>query len=123
MDAVLNLHCHCGAVHIAIARLPDRLIQCTCSICQRYGSLWGHLTRQDVSVTCSQGAEVSYRWGDRVIEFYHCNTCGCVTHYEGIEKTDSERLSVNFRMAPPAAYEGIEIRVFDGAGTWTFLDR
>lgn len=119
---MLTSTCHCGAIRIEISELPKRLIQCTCSICRRYGVLWGHLTRQTAKVSFPIGAATAYVWNDKVIEFYHCNTCGCVTHYEGMEKTDEERLSVNFRMFGPSEYEGIEVRTFDGADTWKLLD-
>tara|TARA_R110002110_G_scaffold376446_1_gene586280 strand:+ start:33996 stop:34358 length:363 start_codon:yes stop_codon:yes gene_type:complete len=119
---LLKTSCHCGAVQIEISELPERLIQCTCSICRRYAALWGHLTRKTAKVSFAPGAASAYLWNDKIIEFYHCNTCGCVTHYEGVEKTEHERLSVNFRMFPVNSIKGIEVRTFDGADTWKFID-
>ena len=119
---MLKSSCHCGAVKIEISELPETLIQCTCSICRRYAALWGHLTRRTAKVSFVPGSVSAYMWNDKVIEFYRCNTCGCVTHYEGIAKTENERLSVNFRMFLPAEYEGLEVRTFDGADTWELLD-
>jgi hypothetical protein len=119
---MLKGSCHCGAVRIEISELPERLIQCTCSICRRYAAIWGHLTRKTATVSFAPGTASTYMWNDKVIEFYHCNKCGCVTHYEGIAKTEDERLSVNFRMFPSKELEGIEVRTFDGADTWKLLD-
>lgn len=115
--------CHCGAVEIEISELPERLIECTCSICRRYGALWGHLTRETAKVSFTPGAVAAYLWNDEVIEFYHCTNCGCMTHYEGTKKTPDERLSVNFRMFSTEEYEELEVRVFDGADTWKLLDK
>jgi len=119
---MLKSSCHCGAVQIETTEMPKWLTQCTCSICRRYGTLWGHLTRKTARVSFEPGAASAYVWNDKVIEFYHCNTCGCVTHYEGMEKTEEERVSVNFRMFAPEEIEDIEVRIFDGADTWKFLD-
>lgn len=57
-----------------------------------------------------------------MITFYHCNTCGCITHYEGADKAGQERLSVNFRMFDSSEIEALEVRTFDGADTWELLD-
>ena len=103
-------------------KLPERLIQCNCSICRRYASLWGHLTRNTARVSFEQGAASAYMCNDKELEFYHCNTCGCATHYESIEKTDDARLSVNFRMFEPGDIEKLELRTFDGAVSFTLLD-
>jgi len=114
--------CHCGAIEISVSRLPDKLVKCTCSICRRYGALWGYYTRAEASVSYDNDEITRYIWGDKVIEFVHCNTCGCITHYEGIEKTEDERLAVNFRMFPAAVCLDLPIRTFDGADTWKYID-
>jgi hypothetical protein len=119
---MLKSKCHCGAVEIEVPTLPESLVQCTCSICRRYGALWGHFTRATASVNYKKESVKAYLWNDRVIEFYHCNTCGCLTHYEGVEKTSNERLSINFRMFPPVDFAGVKVRTFDGADTWKFLE-
>lgn len=114
--------CHCGNVEVIVPQLPLQIVQCNCSICRRYGSLWGHYTRATASVKYQPESVVAYVWGDQVIEFYHCADCGCVTHYEGVDKTPEERLSINFRMFLPEVYSGVPIRLFDGAETWQFID-
>jgi hypothetical protein len=72
-------------------------------------------------VLAARGA-TAYLWNDRVIEFYHCNECGCVTHYESVEKSPRSRVAVNARMLSPAEIAGARIRTFDGAKTWKYLD-
>jgi hypothetical protein len=57
-----------------------------------------------------------------VLAFFHCRTCGCVTHYEGMEKRGDKRIAINARMIPAADLAGIRIRTFDGALTWKYLD-
>lgn len=119
---MLTASCHCGAVRIEMDRRPRSLTQCTCSICRRYGALWAYRTRKTARVLGERAAMTAYVWNDKVIEFYHCNACGCVTHYESTEKTADSRIAVNARMLEPAAIEGVRIRTFDGADTWKFLD-
>ena len=114
--------CHCGAVQIEMDRKPRVLTRCTCSICRRYGALWAYCTRKTARVNCEPTAVTAYVWNDKVIEFYHCNRCGCLTHYEGTKKTEGERLAVNARMMSPDDIAGIRIRTFDGADTWRFLN-
>jgi len=63
----------------------------------------------------------AYCWDDRTIEFYHCNTCGCLTHYESVEKSESSRIAVNANMMSPADIKGVKVRTFDGADTWKYL--
>ena len=119
---MLQATCHCGAVRIEVARRPRRLVQCTCSICRRYGALWAYCSRKTARVFADPQAETFYQWNDNVIEFYHCKTCGCMTRYESVEKSDDGRIAVNARMMPPQDIEGIRVRTFDGAETWKFLD-
>jgi len=64
----------------------------------------------------------AYVWGDRRLEFYHCNTCGCVTHWEGVEKGPESRVGLNARLLEPDAIASVRIRKLDGASTWKYLD-
>jgi hypothetical protein len=73
-------------------------------------------------VTAAPGALRAYVWNDKVIEFYHCTHCGCVTHYESVEKSLSSRIAVNARMLSPEDIAGARLRTFDGAIAWKYLD-
>ena len=64
----------------------------------------------------------AYTWGDKSIEFYHCKSCGCLTHYESVDKSEGSRIAVNARMMGPEDIRDIRLRTFDGADTWKFLD-
>jgi hypothetical protein len=119
---MLEATCHCGAVHIEVAQKPRTLTSCNCSICYRYAALWAYYTRRSVHVVCATGAVSAYLWGDRSIEFYHCVSCGCLTHYESVTKDKDSRIAVNTRMLPPADIAAVPIRHFDGADTWKYLD-
>ena len=114
--------CHCGNVNIQTRELPEFVISCNCSICFRSGALWGYYTAEEVDVRCETEPTAAYIWGDEMIAFHHCQVCGCLTHYTSTEKAERTRTVINFRMVDRKIAESIRVRMFDGAGTWTFVD-
>lgn len=120
---MLLASCHCGAVVLDIENAPESLTECTCSICRRYGAKWAYYTRRSVRVRCSSDDVTAYVWGDKTIEFYHCNTCGCLTHYESVKKDDDSRIAVNARLMEPDDIKSVPVRLFDGASTWQYLNQ
>ncbi|MBU2678082.1 MAG: GFA family protein [Gammaproteobacteria bacterium] len=120
---MLHGSCHCGAVRIEVARRPRSLTQCTCSICRRYGAQWAYYSRKTATISCNPDDVTAYVWGDKTLEFFHCNRCGCLTHYESVDKEDDSRIAVNARMISPADMADVKLRLFDGAETWKYLDR
>lgn len=120
---MLHGSCHCGAVRVEVDAKPSSLTECNCSICHRYGARWAYCTRESAHVACEPDAVTAYLCNDRVIEFYHCNTCGCLTHYESVEKSPNSRIAVNARVMSPAEWADVPIRLLDGAKTWTYVVR
>jgi len=116
----IQASCHCGAVRLEIAARPETVTECNCSICRRLGVRWAYYAPEEVQVVCAPGATGTYRWNDRCIEFHHCRTCGCTTHYDGC--APEPRRAVNARLMDPRDIEGVRIRYFDGADTWKYLD-
>ncbi len=119
---MLQASCHCGAVRIEVLRKPRSVTQCTCSLCRRYAAQWAYCTRRTASVFCDPATVSAYRWGDKKLEFYHCSNCGCLTHYESVEKRDDSRIAVNARMMSPKDIVAVKLRTFDGAHSWKYLD-
>lgn len=119
---MLKASCHCGAVEIDIKALPDTLVQCTCSICRRYGALWAFCSTDTAVVNAAANGLASYIWGDRQIAFQHCSVCGCVTHYDSLNAEEPRRLAVNARMLSAQQTRDIKVQTFDGADTWQFID-
>ena len=114
--------CHCEAAHIGIPELPATVTECNCSVCRRYGALWAYYTRDRVRLPTDNTALLAYSWGDRTIEFWHCRHCGCMTHYESVDKHARSRVAVNARMLPLEVMESLPVRHFDGADSWKYLD-
>ncbi len=94
--------CHCGAVRLTLPAAPPTMTLCNCSICRRYGVLWGYYPRAQLAVTGHPDATEDYVWGDRLIRFVRCAHCGCVTHYESLEPQPDDRCAVNMRNFDPA---------------------
>lgn len=119
---MLKASCHCGAVSINVMRKPRTLTECNCSICRRYGAAWAYYSRKTAQLMSSPDVVSGYTWGSRRLEFYHCKSCGCLTHYESVEKKEDSRVAVNARMFEPSQIAAVRRRKFDGAKSWKFVD-
>ncbi len=73
---MLRATCHCGAVAISIPRPPEKVTNCNCSICRRYGTLWGYFEQPEVLVEAAPGATHEYSWGDNSLAFVRCAVTG-----------------------------------------------
>ena len=119
---MLTATCHCGAVRVDVPRRPRSLTNCNCSICHRYGTLWAYYKASEVLVSAAPGAMREYVWGDKLLRFVRCGSCGCVMHWERIAPAASSRMGVNGRNFDPAQLSDVRIRRLDGASTWKYLD-
>lgn len=118
----MQVKCHCGQVQVTVPQAPKAVTSCNCSVCHRYGALWGNYPPEQVQVEAAVPQQ-SYLRGEGLVEFKRCGDCGCVTHYVTTAKvTEDPTVGVNFRMATPAELTGIKVRYFEGADTWRFLD-
>lgn len=93
MDRMKQGSCHCGAVRISVARPPEDVTQCGCSICRRYGALWAYYLTEEVSIS---GPTEAYVWGRKRIAFRRCRDCGCVVGWAS--RGDYPECAVNARM-------------------------
>ncbi len=113
--------CLCGAISFRHAA-PEILVACNCTACRRYRTLWAHGDLPDIEIT-ENGPAIRYARtdGDGDLLFVSCATCGVTTHWEAADP-DSTRRAVNAALCDPEQRDGLRIRQFDGADTWTFLD-
>ncbi len=69
---MIKSQCHCGNIKLQLPQLTENATSCNCSICARYGAIWGYFTRTDVKVTvgesgfsaCSHGDKNEIKWPD-----------------------------------------------------------
>jgi hypothetical protein len=111
--------CHCGAVNLEVTLAPTEVTSCNCSICRRLGTLWAYYEPAQVTIT---GPTATYHWGDKSIDFHHCATCGCTTHWSPRATRDNaDRMGINARLLETIA--GARVRRLDGASEdWKYLD-
>jgi hypothetical protein len=115
---LIESSCVCGAVRLAIARAPDEVVDCNCSICRRYAALWAYYPLKDVVVP--GGLTDVFMLGPKKIEFHRCKICGCVTHWSPRDQRDE--MGVNARLMEPEVVARARVRHLDGAKTWKYLD-
>ena len=130
MTSQLSATCHCGKISVQIARTPDYLNECNCSLCNSHGVWWGYFDPEEVTVT---GETRVYARADRAepaVELHFCGTCGCTTHWTllpaFLEKVGEVKCGVNMRLVDREALSGVELRFpdgkgWDGVGQWGFV--
>ena len=114
--------CHCGAITIELPSAPEKATSCNCSICRRLSALWAYYEFGTVRISGHPEGTQAYIQGDRTLKTVRCATCGCITHWEPLQPEPGARHGVNLRNFDPQILASVQIRRFDGADTWTFLD-
>ena len=92
----LDGSCHCGAVRFQVEE-PEWVMDCNCSKCRLTGGLWAYYPQREVRFV-SKPDTFTYIWGDRMLEFHTCGTCGCSTHMTIVGTDDAEKMAVNARL-------------------------
>ena len=103
--------CHCGHIRLALRDTPAERNECNCSICRRTAGLWHYCSPELVTV---EGEGTAYRQGDCALDLWHCQTCGCMTHWTPVDP-DCPRMGINLRMFERSMWEGLPTRFVDGA--------
>lgn len=117
--------CLCGKVRWRFDSELEGATACNCTACRRYGVLWIYgYEGEDAHVV---GVTTAYTRGTGgALAFHFCPSCGCVTHWRGLqpEADGRRRLAVNLRLvAEPAQVAAIPIDHFDGLVTFDDLPR
>ena len=50
---------------------------CNCSSCTKRGTLAAYYAPGEVELGLTPESLAAYQWGDRMMTFHHCTTCGC----------------------------------------------
>ncbi|MBL4908507.1 MAG: aldehyde-activating protein [Alteromonadaceae bacterium] len=116
---MIEASCHCGSIKIKLPATTKIVTRCNCSACSKYAALWAYFQPKEVKVSAAKDVVVSYCWGDKTIEFHHCNRCGCLTHYTATKLGNKNKMAINFRMVNSDILNSLDTRYFDGADTWT----
>ena len=111
---MIEASCHCGAVRFSVETAPEQVNDCNCSICRRYGTLWGYYRPSDVGFSGENGPTDIYMWGDKSLEFHRCRACGCVTHWSPTNR-ERQKMGINARLLPAEVLAAIPVTHGDGA--------
>lgn len=112
---MIKAQCHCGNVELSFKQLPESYTICNCSICRRYAVKWIYFTPSDVEIS-EKIPTTEYIWGDKMIAFHHCSTCGCVSHYTGLPDSGVDKIAINANLLEhPQLLKELVIRKFNGA--------
>ena len=117
---MIEVACHCGAARLGVPEAPTEVTECNCSICRRLAARWAYYSPKDVSLP--DGARTdAYVWGDRMLAFHRCRTCGVTTHWQSLDGA-RDRMAINARLIDGVDWGKVRVRLFDGANTWDYLD-
>lgn len=114
----MTLSCLCGQSRVEIARRPDFIHECNCTLCGKTGAQWAYFHPSEVSVA---GATRGYSRQDKddpSADIRFCETCGVTTHFtltaSAIAQFGNGMMGVNMRLANESDLAGLELRYPDG---------
>jgi len=116
---VIHGSCHCGAQRFN-APAPDEVTRCTCSTCTKRGTLAAYYAPAAVRLDLTPEQLTAYQWGDRMMTFHLCTTCGCAVFDEAPAWTTDAgedrpaRLVLNARLFDDLDLAGAPVRLVDG---------
>ena len=105
--------CHCGKIRIEVEAAPEKVTDCNCSICRRYGTLWAYYPPRQVRIIEDVPTQ-TYQWDDRSLYFHRCAECGCVTHWSPVDPA-RDRMGINANLLPPDVLAAAQVHHLDGA--------
>jgi len=120
---MLRAACHCTAVRLEISELPDWVLDCSCTLCRRYGAVWSYPAAGTVKIVSGPEATEVYLWGDRWLAFHRCKECGCVMYMEAVEENPPYIYGINARMIPTLDPKSVRLRQKDNGHTGWFWTR
>ena len=112
--------CHCGAARLSAPAAPSEVTECNCSICRRLAARWAYYRLEEVTLPAPASTQV-YVWGDRMLAFHRCKSCGVTTHWQSLDGS-RQRMGLNARLVDGLDWTNLRVRPFDGADTWRYLD-
>ncbi|MEH6698785.1 MAG: GFA family protein [Brevundimonas sp.] len=119
----LQGRCHCGA-HRFTATAPEIVTDCTCTTCTKRGTLAAYYAPGTVQLDLTSNALTPYEWGDRMMTFFHCATCGCALYAEAPAWTTETgearpaRIALNARLFEGLDLTAVPVRHVDGRNDW-----
>jgi hypothetical protein len=114
MAGPVNGECLCGAVRYRVARKPDYVNDCNCSLCRKSGALWAYYPSAEIEISGETTGFVRQDMREPALSVHHCPACGATTHWMPLGDGPHARMGVNARLFEDGAMDGVEIRYPDG---------
>jgi hypothetical protein len=115
---MLNLTCLCGRVRLELAKRPDFVNACNCTLCSKSGAYWAYFHPDDVAVTGNTNGYSREDKENPAAEIRFCPQCGTTTHFVltpgAVAQYGNVQMGVNMRLADEKDLAGIELRFPDG---------
>jgi hypothetical protein len=99
---------------VELARRPEDINQCDCSVCLRIGAAWGYFHPDEVALAGATTGLARADLANPVIAFHHCGQCGSATHWAALDSGPADRMAVNMRLFDPDQLDGLNVRFSDG---------
>ncbi|AEG48701.1 glutathione-dependent formaldehyde-activating GFA [Sphingobium chlorophenolicum L-1] len=119
---MISLSCLCGQIRIELAKRPDYIHECNCTLCSKSGARWSYFHPSDAS---AHGVAAGYCREDKdypAAEIRFCANCGSTTHFNltasAAAKFGNTLMGVNMLLADERDLAGLELRFPDGKA-WT----
>jgi hypothetical protein len=127
---MLKLSCLCGRIAIELAKRPDFVHECNCTLWLKTGACWGYFHPSEVTVDGSTSGYCRSDKDEPNAQLRFCATCGSTTHFvlteQAIAKHGNSLVGINMWLADAGDLAGIELRYPDGqawsgAGDFTYV--
>ncbi len=103
-------------MRVTLARAPDQVTHCNCSMCSKSGFRGVYLRGDEVLI---EGDELTgYVRADLdepFLTLWHCKRCGTITHWTPLTMPPYERVGVNSRLFDAERVAALPVRDVDGA--------
>jgi hypothetical protein len=109
--------CHCGQIRFEVeGDMPEEVMACNCSICQRKGVLMWFVPRQAMKVLTPAEKMSTYTFNKHVIKHHFCPTCGIHPFGEGVSPKGDAMAAINVRCLEGVEIESLKVNHFNGRG-------
>jgi hypothetical protein len=107
--------CHCGACTVRLARAPDSITQCNCSLCRTTGFRGIYYSSDEAQISGDLDSYVRADLDEAYLRNFRCSKCGTATHWEPLTEPPHQRMGINANLLDPAELEDVPIKQVDGA--------